>query len=115
MTVAGRRVAVELRSILESDTLSVDKRQTTNLLTSDGVYAYPWHRRPSGVDTLGAGQSDALQRRLPGQFVERMSRCSSTLADVVVYGRISTVELSRVGRVYAPVGSRDPVYNSLCC
>jgi len=27
----------------------------------------------------------------------------------------STVELSRVGGVNAPVGSRDPVYNFLCC
>ena len=29
--------------------------------------------------------------------------------------RDSTVELSRVGGVNAPVGSRDPVYNFLCC
>ena len=29
--------------------------------------------------------------------------------------RLSTVELSRVGGVKAPVGSRDPVYNFLCC
>ena len=29
--------------------------------------------------------------------------------------RHSTVELSRVGGVNAPVGSRDPVYNFLCC
>jgi len=29
--------------------------------------------------------------------------------------RDSTVELTRVGGVNAPVGSRDPVYNFLCC
>jgi len=29
--------------------------------------------------------------------------------------RDSAVELSRVGGVDAPVGSRDPVYNFLCC
>jgi len=29
--------------------------------------------------------------------------------------RDSTVELSRVGGVNAPVGSRDQVYNFLCC
>ena len=29
--------------------------------------------------------------------------------------RNSTVEMSRVGGVNAPVGSRDPVYNFLCC
>jgi len=29
--------------------------------------------------------------------------------------RDSTIELSRVGDVNAPVGSRDPVYNFLCC
>ena len=29
--------------------------------------------------------------------------------------RVSTVELSRVGGVNAPVGSRDPVYNFQCC
>jgi len=29
--------------------------------------------------------------------------------------RDSTVELSRVGGVKAPVGSRDPVYNFMCC
>jgi len=29
--------------------------------------------------------------------------------------RDSTVELSSVGRVNAPVGTRDPVYNFLCC
>jgi len=29
--------------------------------------------------------------------------------------RDSTVELSRVGGVNAPVGNRDPLYNFLCC
>ena len=41
--------------------------------------------------------------------------CSIGPKPITYRRRDSTVELSRVGGVNAPVGSRDPVYNFLCC
>jgi len=40
---------------------------------------------------------------------------SSQLNPIHIADADTTVELSRVGGVNAPIGSRDPVYNFLCC
>ena len=80
-----------------------------------------WYTASQAADHQSYGNQGRLRgiRRLDDYGPQRNSSCncqfSSPLVDYIPHRRRdSAVELSRVGGVNAPVGSRDPVYNFLC-